>query len=110
MSFGNSEGWHIPEEKALPVLKEAYDKGINTWDTVQTQAHPPTHSSHYTNNPLGRRLLLRRVRTHSRQSPKGIQHPARTRGNPIQMLRRTPEPRRHGRAIRYRKDVCYDRQ
>jgi aryl-alcohol dehydrogenase-like predicted oxidoreductase len=45
MSFGNSESWHIPEEKALPVLKEAYDKGINTWDTVQTQAHPPTTSS-----------------------------------------------------------------
>jgi hypothetical protein len=27
-------GWTIPEAQALPVLKRAYDLGINTWDTV----------------------------------------------------------------------------
>jgi aryl-alcohol dehydrogenase-like predicted oxidoreductase len=45
MSFGNSEGWHIPEEKALPILKEAFDKGINTWDTVHTHLTISNHPS-----------------------------------------------------------------
>jgi hypothetical protein len=27
-------GWTIPEAQALPILKHAYDLGINTWDTV----------------------------------------------------------------------------
>jgi hypothetical protein len=27
-------GWTIPETQALPILKRAYDLGINTWDTV----------------------------------------------------------------------------
>ncbi|KAF5861695.1 hypothetical protein ETB97_012645 [Aspergillus alliaceus] len=34
MSFGTSDGWTIPEEQALPILKHAFDKGINTWDTA----------------------------------------------------------------------------
>ncbi|KAK2760931.1 hypothetical protein FQN54_002173 [Arachnomyces sp. PD_36] len=36
MSFGSSDwaDWVINEEKALPLLKAAYDKGINTWDTA----------------------------------------------------------------------------
>ncbi|KAK4553450.1 CSG1/SUR1-like protein [Recurvomyces mirabilis] len=36
MGFGSPEwqGWVIPEEKALPLLKHAYDCGINTWDTA----------------------------------------------------------------------------
>ncbi|PQE23872.1 versiconal hemiacetal acetate reductase protein [Rutstroemia sp. NJR-2017a BBW] len=37
MSFGDPSaamGWTIPEPEALPVLKRAYDLGINTWDTV----------------------------------------------------------------------------
>lgn len=45
MSFGNSEGWHIPEEKALPILKEVFDKGINTWDTVHTHLTISNHPS-----------------------------------------------------------------
>lgn len=34
MSFGSMEPWMLPEEDALPILKHAFDKGINTWDTV----------------------------------------------------------------------------
>ena len=40
MSFGlggtGSETWTLPEEKALPILKYAFDNGINTWDTVNS--------------------------------------------------------------------------
>jgi aryl-alcohol dehydrogenase-like predicted oxidoreductase len=37
MSFGTSDQmkWTIPEEQALPILKHAFDRGINTWDTVR---------------------------------------------------------------------------
>ncbi|OTB06799.1 hypothetical protein M426DRAFT_54504 [Hypoxylon sp. CI-4A] len=36
MSFGDtkSQSWAIDEENALPLLKYAYDKGLNTWDTA----------------------------------------------------------------------------
>ena len=36
MSLGKptNMGWTLPEEQALPVLKHAYDRGLNTWDTV----------------------------------------------------------------------------
>jgi aryl-alcohol dehydrogenase-like predicted oxidoreductase len=36
MSFGNSEAqnWALDEEEALPLLKHAYDNGLNTWDTA----------------------------------------------------------------------------
>ncbi|KAJ5779899.1 hypothetical protein N7457_007619 [Penicillium paradoxum] len=36
MSIGNPEwaDWVIGPEKALPLLKAAYDRGINTWDTA----------------------------------------------------------------------------
>jgi aryl-alcohol dehydrogenase-like predicted oxidoreductase len=35
-SFGSSkwQEWVIEEDEALPILKYAFDKGINTWDTV----------------------------------------------------------------------------
>lgn len=35
MSFGSSkwQPWVIEEEEALPILKAAYDRGLNTWDT-----------------------------------------------------------------------------
>ncbi|KAL3465991.1 NADP-dependent oxidoreductase domain-containing protein [Aspergillus heterothallicus] len=35
MSLGTSDQmkWAIPEDQALPVLKHALDRGINTWDT-----------------------------------------------------------------------------
>ncbi|KAL1897141.1 hypothetical protein Sste5346_004346 [Sporothrix stenoceras] len=40
MSFGGPAAdaaminWAIPEEEALPLLKAAYDQGLNTWDTA----------------------------------------------------------------------------
>ena len=36
MSFGNSKWmpWVIDEEEALPLIKAAYDRGLNTWDTA----------------------------------------------------------------------------
>lgn len=36
MSYGSPDWqpWVLDEEKALPLLKHAYDSGINTWDTV----------------------------------------------------------------------------
>lgn len=36
MSIGDPEvmDWTIPEEDALPLLKAAYDRGLNTWDTA----------------------------------------------------------------------------
>lgn len=39
MSFGKPErntngGWVQPPSEALPILKHAYDRGINTWDTA----------------------------------------------------------------------------
>lgn len=36
MSYGSSQwsAWVKNEDEALPLLKEAYDLGINTWDTA----------------------------------------------------------------------------
>jgi len=36
MSFGDSKAmsWVVDEAEALPLLKAAYDRGINTWDTA----------------------------------------------------------------------------
>ncbi|KAK2780816.1 hypothetical protein FQN53_000941 [Emmonsiellopsis sp. PD_33] len=36
MSIGSSEfgPWMLDEDKALPLLKAAYDRGLNTWDTA----------------------------------------------------------------------------
>lgn len=43
MSFGDPqwEGspWILPEADALPLLKKAYDLGINTWDTADTYSN-----------------------------------------------------------------------
>ena len=37
MSYGSSEWqqWVLNEDEALPLLKHAYDAGLNTWDTVR---------------------------------------------------------------------------
>ena len=37
MSYGlpSWQGWVLPEAEALPLLKHAYDVGLNTWDTVR---------------------------------------------------------------------------
>lgn len=36
MSLGDSkaQSWVVGEEEALPLLKEAYERGLNTWDTA----------------------------------------------------------------------------
>src|SRR6266536_2718345 len=37
MTFGDPSramSWTLPEAQALPILKRAFDLGINTWDTV----------------------------------------------------------------------------
>lgn len=43
MAYGNStwEGspWVLPEADALPLLKKAYDVGINTWETADTYSN-----------------------------------------------------------------------
>ena len=43
MTFGNPdwEGspWVLPEAEALPLLKQAYDSGINTWETADTYSN-----------------------------------------------------------------------
>ena len=42
MSIGDKkwQEWVIEEDEALPLLKAAYDKGINTWDTGTFPPHP----------------------------------------------------------------------
>lgn len=41
MSFGSSEwqDWVINEDQALPLLKHAFDVGLNTWDTADIYSH-----------------------------------------------------------------------
>ncbi|RDW89002.1 aldo-keto reductase-9 [Coleophoma cylindrospora] len=41
MSFGTSEwqDWVLDEEDALPLLKHAYDVGLNTWDTADVYSN-----------------------------------------------------------------------
>lgn len=41
MSFGdkNWQSWVRSEEEALPVLKYAFDRGINTWDVADTYSN-----------------------------------------------------------------------
>ncbi|KAE8375719.1 Aldo/keto reductase [Aspergillus bertholletiae] len=41
MSIGDKKSmpWTLDEEEALPLLKAAYDKGINTWDTANVYSN-----------------------------------------------------------------------
>ncbi|KAF2188424.1 aldo-keto reductase-like protein [Zopfia rhizophila CBS 207.26] len=41
MSIGDKkwQPWVIEEEESLPILKAAYDKGINTWDTANVYSN-----------------------------------------------------------------------
>ncbi|KAK6079874.1 aldo/keto reductase [Seiridium cupressi] len=41
MSFGDPKTlpWAQPEEEALPLLKAAYDRGLNTWDTANVYSN-----------------------------------------------------------------------
>lgn len=41
MSFGDPawQPWVIQEKEALPLLKAAYDRGLNTWDTANVYSN-----------------------------------------------------------------------
>lgn len=41
MSIGHSDwlDWVIEEDQALPLLKAAYDRGVNTWDTANVYSN-----------------------------------------------------------------------
>ncbi|TAQ87441.1 hypothetical protein B7494_g4246 [Chlorociboria aeruginascens] len=41
MSYGSSkwQKWVLDEAEALPLLKHAYDRGLNTWDTADTYSN-----------------------------------------------------------------------
>lgn len=41
MSYGSSDwqDWVLNEEESLPLLKHAFDVGINTWDTADVYSH-----------------------------------------------------------------------
>lgn len=41
MSFGDPRmmSWVLGEDEALPLLKSAYDKGLNTWDTANVYSN-----------------------------------------------------------------------
>ncbi|KAG7059380.1 aldo/keto reductase [Colletotrichum scovillei] len=41
MSFGDSQSidWALNEDEALPLLKAAYDRGLNTWDTANAYSN-----------------------------------------------------------------------
>ncbi|KAI1325229.1 aldo/keto reductase [Xylariaceae sp. FL0255] len=41
MSFGDSkaQSWALDEAEALPLLKHAYDNGLNTWDTADVYSN-----------------------------------------------------------------------
>ncbi|MCJ1274425.1 hypothetical protein MMC21_002221 [Puttea exsequens] len=41
MSFGDKrwQSWVIEEDEALPLLKAAYDRGLNTWDTANVYSN-----------------------------------------------------------------------
>jgi len=41
MSFGHTDWqpWVIEEDKAFPLLKAAFDRGLNTWDTANVYSN-----------------------------------------------------------------------
>ncbi|KAI9812002.1 MAG: hypothetical protein M1827_004894 [Pycnora praestabilis] len=41
MSFGDPawQPWVLDEEKSLPIIKAAYDRGLNTWDTANVYSN-----------------------------------------------------------------------
>ena len=47
MSYGSDTwaDWVLNEDKALPLLKAAWDAGIQTWDTADMYSNVPPRSS-----------------------------------------------------------------
>lgn len=60
MSYGSTEWqpWILEEAEALPLLKHAYDVGINTWDTVCVLPYPETRNAVGSRNGWVGRLLI----------------------------------------------------
>jgi aryl-alcohol dehydrogenase-like predicted oxidoreductase len=56
MSIGQSEwmDWVIEEDQALPLLKGAYDRGLNTWDTANIYS-----------NGMSERLIAKAIKKYS---------------------------------------------
>lgn len=46
------QGWPLGEEQALPLLKHAWDRGVNTWDTANV------YSSAYISLILDARIII----------------------------------------------------
>lgn len=55
MSFGDPKwmAWCLDETLALPILKSAYDQGINTWDT----------SNNYSNG-MSEKIIAKAIKTY----------------------------------------------
>lgn len=56
MSYGSRQwqDWVLDEEEALPLIEHAYNRGINTWDTVRlTHSHNRISPVLDINRPLG---------------------------------------------------------
>ena len=47
MSYGSDtwQKWVLNEDQALPLLKAAWDAGIQTWDTANAYSNVPTRLS-----------------------------------------------------------------
>jgi len=89
MSFGDPawQPWVIKEDEALPLLKAAYDRGLNTWDTVSPSSSMDA-SEIGTDRPLpGQRLQQRCKRGDHRQSDQEVRAAQEQAGHPQQMLR-----------------------
>jgi aryl-alcohol dehydrogenase-like predicted oxidoreductase len=56
MSIGHSKwiDWVIEEDQALPLLKAAYDRGLNTWDTANVYS-----------NGMSERLIAKAIKKYS---------------------------------------------
>jgi len=55
MSFGDKrwQPWVIEEEEALPLLKAAYDRGLNTWDTANVSFHHSVFEASFADRTTG---------------------------------------------------------
>lgn len=75
MGFGDTryQSWVIGEDEALPILKAAYDRGLNTWDTSNSYSNGVSEEilgkaiKKY-NIPRHKLIILTKCRNPSRES------------------------------------------
>lgn len=86
MSFGTKDWqpWVIEEDEALPLLKAAYDRGLNTWDTANVSGSYCTALARLI---ACAGLLQWRQRRDNRQGNQEIQHPTQQARHPVQVSR-----------------------